>query len=297
MRIVVVMPARDEAALIESSIQAVPDIVDWIIVVDDGSTDATASIAAGLLGTRGELIQTGGEGVGGAIAAGSQQALTRYGEDCIVVVMAGDGQMDGTDLPTLIRPILDGRADHVKGNRWLHADGPKGMPLIRRLGTWWLSHLTSLASGLRIKDTQCGYTATSGKMLNAWDWSKTWAGYGYPNWWLMEAGRLGFRIEEAPVRSVYGLERSGIRLIQFFTSVSWMLWKGVWRRGWDWYIRGRGTSPHLRVIAATLWFGGWCSLFLIDWSPIGILLCPLAFGLLMGLDRKESKRRRATVTA
>ena len=296
MRVVVVMPARNEQRLISQSIASVPSFVDWIIVVDDGSTDHTSQLAETALGTRGEIISTQGLGVGGAIQVGSKQALTRYGTECIVVVMAGDGQMDPIDLPALTEPILEDRADHVKGNRWLHADGPNGMPFVRRLGTWWLSRLTSLASGLRVRDSQCGYTATSGQMLADWDWGRTWQGYGYPNWWLMEAGRRGFRVDEAPVKSVYADEESGIQISRFLGSVSWMLWKGVWRRGFDWYILGKGTSTRLRLSATVLWFGGWISLFFAIQQPILLLAPPLAFLILAMLDNKESKRRRGSVT-
>ena len=296
MRVVVVMPARNEEMLISKSIESVPDFVDWIVVVDDGSTDNTKDIAQKMVNNRGEVISTEGLGVGGAIQIGSQQVLTKFGTECIVVVMAGDGQMDPADLSTLIQPILSGESDHVKGNRWLHPDGAKGMPLIRRLGTWWLSRLTSLASGIRVRDSQCGYTATSGGMISKWDWAKNWQGYGYPNWWLMEAGRRGFRIEEVPVKSIYASETSGIRILQFFGSVSWMLWKGIWRRGMDWYVLGKETPAPLRISAMTLWFGGWITLLLAVQQPLLLLAPPIAFMLLVTLDNKESKRRRGCVT-
>ena len=296
MRVVVVMPARNEAKLIANSIQSIPSSVDWIVVVDDGSTDQTAQLAENVLGKRGEVVSTVGLGVGGAIKTGSQLALTRFGEDIVVVVMAGDGQMDASDLPVVIEPIISGRSDHVKGNRWLHPDGPKGMPLIRKMGTWWLSRLTSLASGIRVRDSQCGYTATSGEMIKKWDWDSTWQGYGYPNWWLMEAGRRGFRIQEVPVKSVYAEEVSGIKISRFFLSVSWMLWKGIWRRGMDWYILGNNTHPLTQVLASSLWFGGWLGLIIAFKIPALIVATPAAFLLLAGIDYKESKRRRGHVT-
>ena len=70
MRVVVVMPARNEAELISSSIASVPSSVDWIVVVDDGSTDNTAEIARKVVRSRGEVVSTGGLGVGGAIQIG-----------------------------------------------------------------------------------------------------------------------------------------------------------------------------------------------------------------------------------
>ena len=297
MHVVVVMPARNEQEHISQSIASIPDNVDWIVVIDDGSTDNTRELSRGALGERGEVVPTKGLGVGGAIEVGSKQALTRFGRNCVVVVMAGDGQMDPVDLPAIIQPILEGKADHVKGNRWMHPDGAKGMPFIRRLGTWWLSRLTSLASGVRIRDSQCGYTATSGAMLADWDWSRTWQGYGYPNWWLMEAGRRGFRIEEVAVKSIYANETSGIRISRFLGSVSWMLWKGVWRRGIDWYIVGKDTHPLLRLVATSLWFGGWVALLFSLQQPALLVASPIAFMILAGLDYKESKRRRGYVTS
>ena len=296
MRVVVVMPARNEAELISSSIASVPSSVDWIVVVDDGSTDNTAEVARKIVRSRGEVVSTGGLGVGGAIQVGSELALTKFGEDCVVVVMAGDGQMDGDDLPQVLEPIMEERADHVKGNRWLHKDGPKGMPLIRRIGTWWLSRLTSLASGTRVRDSQCGYTATSGKMIASWNWSDNWQGYGYPNWWIMEAGRRGYRIEEVPVKSVYGNEESGIRLSRFLLSVSWMLWIGIWKRGVDWYIQSPQTNVGLKLVSCTLWFGGWIALFYSIQNPLSAGVFLLSFLTLSKLDEKESKRRRGRIT-
>ena len=129
------------------------------------------------LGGRGEVVSTEGIGVGGAIQIGSQYALAKYGEDCVVVVMAGDGQMDASDLPESFDRSR-WTADHVKGEPVVARRWTQGMPWVRRIGTWWLSRLTSLASGVRVRDSQCGYTATSGQMIEAWDWSKNYKAMG-----------------------------------------------------------------------------------------------------------------------
>jgi len=292
MRVVVVMPARNEELLISNSVQNIPESVDWVVVVDDGSKDNTKHRAENALGSRGEVVSTKGLGVGGAIRVGCQHTLTRFGKDCVVVVMAGDGQMDPSDFSRVISPIINRTADHVKGNRWLHPDGPKGMPTIRKIGTWLLSRLTSLASGISIGDSQCGYTATSGRMLSLWDWEKNWEGYGYPNWWLMQAGQKGFRVSEVPVRSIYGSEISGISIPKFFFSVSLMLWIGIWKRGIDWYILSRETNPFVKLIATTLWFIGWSSFALAIYQPWALIAPPIIFPSLAMLDNKESKRRR-----
>ena len=291
MRVVVVMPARNEELLICDSIQSIPEIVDWIVVVDDGSKDDTKAKAEVVLESRGEVISTSGLGVGGAIRVGCQHTLARFGRDCVVVIMAGDGQMDPADLDAIIEPVINHLADHVKGNRWLHPDGPKGMPLIRKMGTWWLSRLTSLAAGIKIRDSQCGYTATSGDMLSIWDWENNWEGYGYPNWWLMQAGRKSFRVAEVPVRSVYGSEQSGISIPRFFLSVSFMLWKGVWARGVDWYILSSETKPFTKLKVSGLWFISWSSFLAAIYLPWALIIPIISFPYLALLDNKESKRR------
>src|SRR5436190_11201601 len=103
--VAVVIPARNEADKIAATIRSVPGFVDHVVVVDDGSGDATAAVArrverpaGGLAQMQVEVIEhAGNRGVGAALATGYERAVDA-GAD-LVAVMAGDGQMDPADLP------------------------------------------------------------------------------------------------------------------------------------------------------------------------------------------------------
>ena len=178
----------------------------------------------------------------------------------ISVVMAGDGQMDPDDMESLIAPIINRQAHHSKGER---LDRAGKMPLHRRIGTFILSILTTLACGQTIRDPQCGYTATSSEVLESWNWERSWKGYGYPNWWLMALSERGWRISHVPVRAIYEGQKSGIRVSSFLPKVALMLLVGLHSRiirntlnnqslpiviTWVTYIAGWVYSPLLFVV-------------------------------------------------
>jgi hypothetical protein len=124
--------------------------------------------------------------------------------------MAGDDQMHPDDLSALLEPVVNGRADYVKGNRFRHAR--KGdMPLARRSAGRALAWLTRIATGLDVDDTQCGYTALGASAARQLPLSELWPRYGYPNDLLGLLAQHRLRVVEVPVRPVYADERSGVR--------------------------------------------------------------------------------------
>jgi glycosyltransferase involved in cell wall biosynthesis len=206
----VVVPAFDEEAWIEQVLASLPSFVDLAIVVDDGSRDATAErAAAASCPATVEIIRQANRGVGAAIACGYRRAAERGAE--VIAVMAGDGQMDPADLEAVVRPVVCGEADYVKGDRLRHHEVMKKMPWPRLFGTWALGKLTSAASGRSIHDSQCGYTAIAADALCALDLDTLWPGYGYPNDLIGQLALAGLRIAEVPVRPVYRGEASGLR--------------------------------------------------------------------------------------
>lgn len=223
-RIAVVVPAFNEVEKIARTIRSIPGFVDHVLVVDDGSHDATARIAA-RSGRRGleVLAHPRNRGVGAAIATGYQRALALGAE--VTAVMAGDAQMDPADLPRLIAPVLADEADYAKGNRFAWPGCRRCMPLSRFVGNVVLSRLTRWACGLpRLIDSQCGYTAASRAALTAIDPDAMFARYGYPNDLLGRLARAGARVVDVPVRPVYGPGwRSGVRVWTVVYPIAFLL--------------------------------------------------------------------------
>ncbi|MFQ6060487.1 MAG: glycosyltransferase family 2 protein, partial [Thermoplasmata archaeon] len=123
-RIGVVVPAFNEERFIADVIETIPSFVDEIVIVDDGSTDATGPTAAKYVEKDKDRISLlrheKRSGVGSAIVSGYKAALGKQLD--IVAVMAGDGQMDPKHLPRLLDPIVENKADYSKGNRLLSAE-------------------------------------------------------------------------------------------------------------------------------------------------------------------------------
>jgi glycosyltransferase involved in cell wall biosynthesis len=212
-RIVVIVPAWDEAPRVGRVLRGIPTWVDAIVVVDDASRDGTAEAARAVGDPRVEVIRHGrNRGVGAAVATGYKRALgaAKHPREAFVV-MAGDGQMDPGDLATLVTPVVRGEADYVKGDRFRSADVRRVVPAGRLIGGLVFSWATSRAVGIPVSDSQCGYTAIAADACARLELDALWPGYGYPNDILSQLTLRKMRVAEAPVRAVYADEVSRLR--------------------------------------------------------------------------------------
>jgi glycosyltransferase involved in cell wall biosynthesis len=159
--VIAVIPAHDEARFIGSVVLMTRRHVDQVVVVDDGSTDATAEIAeaAGALVIR----HTHNSGKGVALNSGFVKA--RELSPKVVVTLDADWQHLPEEIAQVIAPVLSGEADIVVGSRYL--EPTSDVPRQRVLGHWGFTSFTNLVSGVPLTDSQSGYRAFSPAALQA----------------------------------------------------------------------------------------------------------------------------------
>lgn len=168
--------------------------------------------------------------VGGAIAVGYKWCRD-HAIDC-TAVMAGDAQMDPSELESICAPVIYENIDYVKGNRLSHKAATKMIPKKRHFGNSVLSALTKVASGYwGISDTQTGYTAISLhalKSINLFDIYRT---YGCPNDILVKLNIAKCTLREIPIKPVYAVgEQSKMKIGKVIPTVSWLLLKSFFKR-------------------------------------------------------------------
>ena len=157
----VVIPAFNEAAAIGSVIAELRAFASKIVVVDDGSVDGTADQAheAGAIVLRHVINR----GQGAALQTGIEYALRRGAS--AIVTFDSDGQHSPADVPTLVAPLRDGRADIVLGSRFLGST--ESMPTLRRIVLHFAVLFTRIVSGLEVTDAHNGMRAFSRRAASA----------------------------------------------------------------------------------------------------------------------------------
>jgi hypothetical protein len=193
-RIVVALPAYNEAPNIRAVLRAMPEKIEGHpvipLVVDDASTDGTAEAARaeGALVARLPIRRGGGQ----ALRVGYELALQL--DAVIVASLDADGQHDPEELARVVKPILDGEADMVQGSRVLGRYEQESR--VRHLGVLVLSRLVSVMTGTRITDVSNGYRATRTDLMRklVLEQDQFWTSEV-----IIEALRHRARIKEVPI--------------------------------------------------------------------------------------------------
>ncbi len=210
-----------------------------IIVVDDACPESTGSfVTENCHDPRVEVVKHAtNRGVGGATLTGYRRAL-ELGADVIVKV-DGDGQMDPKFIPTLARPIMEGRADYTKGNRFYLMEGLAGMPYMRLFGNLMLSFVSKLSSGYwKIFDPTNGFTAIHGRVAALLVSQRIDEGYFFESDMLFHLNLWRAVVADVPMRASYGDERSTLSIPRVVAPFLWKHLRNFGRRiAYSYFIR------------------------------------------------------------
>lgn len=261
--VAVVIPCFRVAAQIVPLIARIGPEVGWIYVVDDACPEHSgAQVRAQCADPRVQVLEhTVNQGVGGAVVTGYRAALNSPAQ--VVVKLDGDGQMDPALISRLVAPILAGRADYSKGNRFHRVADVSAMPTVRLIGNIILSFLTKLSSGYwQLFDPTNGFTAIHRAVLGELPLEALAKRYFFESDLLYHLNQVRAVVSEMPMTAVYDGAPSSLRPLRVIAP----------------FARG-----HLRNFARRIVY----SYFLRGFSPasLELLLAPplLLFGASFGL--------------
>lgn len=204
LSVIAIVPVFNEAGKIERVVRRIPDqIVDKILVVDDGSTDNSAEVARA---AGAQVISMDAViGVGAALRAGYEYAV-QHGYD-VTVTIAGNNKDAPEEIPLLLDPIAEDRADFVQGSRFLKRGASFGaMPAHRQVATRLHPLFFSLVARRRVTESTNGFRAVRSCILAdpRLDLSQLWLRqYELEPYLYLRSIQLGYRTVEVPVTKIY----------------------------------------------------------------------------------------------
>jgi glycosyltransferase involved in cell wall biosynthesis len=214
-RIVALIPAFNEADHIGDVVKRTLQQAHEVVVIDDGSSDDTATIAGQTGAT--VLKHEQNKGKGGAILTGLEYFRQSGAE--YAIFLDADGQHDPAEIPKFLDAARATGAGMVVGTRMQHT---QNMPLIRRFANWFTSYITSRLARQRVPDSQCGYRLIRRAVLG--DFQLSTAHFETETEMLIQTGRAGHKIASVPIATIYEHgRRSRIRpgrdTVRFFKLV------------------------------------------------------------------------------
>lgn len=209
------IPSYNEAASIGAIVKRLRDGGYAVYVVDDGSTDVTASIAE----SEGAIVirHKTNLGKGAALREGFKRVL-RDGYDA-VIVMDGDGQHEINDIPSFINKSEKSDTALIIGNRMLDTSS---MPRVRRIVNRFMSYLLSKVAGQEVPDSQCGFRLIKREALAGISLESS--NFEIESEMILKAAWAGFKIESVPIKTVYRNETSKVHpVFDTFRFIAFMV--------------------------------------------------------------------------
>ena len=232
MNIAVVIPCYNVSKQIALVVAAVRHKCNWVICVNDCSKDDTAAVLQTLQATTANLVvwnRVENGGVGAAMLDGYTKAVELQAD--IIVKMDGDGQMDADLMEMLIKPLRDGKADFVKGNRFNDFKALQKMPVVRRVGNLGMSFLIKAASGYwDVFDPANGYFAIRTSFAARLEQQRIAKRYFFESSQIIELYYLGTRVKDVAMPAIYGDETSHLSVKKVLFEFPPKIIKAFFRR-------------------------------------------------------------------
>jgi glycosyltransferase involved in cell wall biosynthesis len=222
--VVCFMPAYNAAHLMEDVIRSIPqeawDALSVLLVVDDGSTDGTSSLARDLSGEFPLiriLAHETNRGYGAVQKSAFDWMLAEGGD--VALMLHSDGQYPPASMLDMLKPFEDG-AEVVGGSRTLYGDMREGgMSRPRYYGTLWLNSLENLVFGASLTSYHSGYKAYSREALEQIPYHRYSDTFNFDSEMLVGAIRADLRISEVPVPTIHGEGYSSLKPVPYGISV------------------------------------------------------------------------------
>lgn len=225
LKLVVMIPCFNEEKTLPQVIKSIPKRIKGIkkveiLVIDDGSTDKSVAAARKFRGIH-VVSHKRNKGLGQTFRDGRDAALNRNAD--IIVTIDGDGQFDASEIPLLITPILQEKADMVTGSRFLKKVSIRHMSRLKYIGNKLFTKMVNILVNGKFTDTQCGFRAYSREAALK---LVLYGGFTYTQEVFMNLIDLGLTIQEIPITvkyfpdrkskisgSLWGYGKSGIGII------------------------------------------------------------------------------------
>ena len=232
IRIAVAIPCYRVRQQIGQVLSRIPPAVHKVYCVDDACPEASGKFIQSEFAGDPRItviMRSTNGGVGAAVMSGYRRAL-EDGMD-IVIKLDGDGQMDPGLIPMLIKPLLEGKADYVKGNRYYSPESLRAMPMIRKLGNAGLSFLNKLSTGYwNLFDPSNGFTAINAGVLRLLPLPKLHRGYFFEADMLFRLSLLRACVEDVPQNARYADENSQLSVFKVLMTFPFLHFRNLVKR-------------------------------------------------------------------
>lgn len=221
-RIAVVIPCYRVRRQILDVLKGIGAEVNWIYVVDDCCPERTGDFVRQQFADQRVKVLENSEnlGVGGATLRGFLEALEN-GAD-VIVKLDGDGQMDPALISILVKPIVAGKADYAKGNRFFNLTDLHGMPWVRLVGNAVLSFMAKASTGYwTVFDPTNGFIAIQSRVLRLLPLEKVSRGYFFESDLLFRLALVRAVVADVPMKARYLDETSNLKINRVLGSFVW----------------------------------------------------------------------------